>query len=193
MFRTQHWPPSVHLYLNMPYQWGDTIWDVPNAMCAAAFTGIALFLSLELIVRMAFSWTRHSELYFWSCFVSSWAILLHTITILLFDYGSWQNYSAVVLIHITWCTFVVLQSVVLLSRLSLITKSETTKRWIRYMIVFTGVGFGATTVIFGIVAVSNAELDFSRRGPADHCSDILTISIMKDCRGRISFGIELKS
>lgn len=122
-------------------------------MTAAAFVGIAWYLCAELNVRLLIRCTRRS-LYFWSCLLCSWGIIIHSLSSLLANFDIWKNYGATVVIHITWFTFIVSQSVVLYSRLNLVLKDAWIGRYVLYMIIFTAIVFGLTTVILGLVAVS---------------------------------------
>ncbi|KAH7069071.1 hypothetical protein BKA63DRAFT_422855 [Paraphoma chrysanthemicola] len=124
---------------------------LPTAMTAAAFVGIAWYLCAELNVRLVIRCTRRS-LYFWSCLLCSWGIIIHSLSILLANFEIWKNYGATVVIHLTWCTYVVSQSVVLYSRLNLVLKDAWIGRYVLYMIISTGVIFGLTTVVLGLVA-----------------------------------------
>jgi|TARA_R110002003_G_scaffold232_15_gene16850 hypothetical protein len=129
------------------------ITGLPTAMTAAAFVGIAWYLCAELNVRLLIRCTRRS-LYFWSCLLCSWGIIIHSLSSLLANFDIWKNYGATVVIHITWFTFIVSQSVVLYSRLNLVLKDAWIGRYVLYMIIFTAIVFGLTTVILGLVAVS---------------------------------------
>lgn len=61
------------------------ITPLPTAMTAAAFLGIAWYLSVEVSVRLLLRATRRS-LYFWSCLACSWGIIVHAILIILLDF-----------------------------------------------------------------------------------------------------------
>jgi hypothetical protein len=129
------------------------ITTLPTAMTAAACVGIAWYLCLELNIRLLVRSTRRS-LYFWSCLLCSWAIIIHLVLILLLDFRISKNNGVLVVIHFTWWTYVVSQSVVLYSRLNLVVKSTLVASYVLYSIVFTAILFGLTTVILGLVAVS---------------------------------------
>ncbi|KAF1846503.1 uncharacterized protein K460DRAFT_377686 [Cucurbitaria berberidis CBS 394.84] len=128
------------------------ITTLPTAMSAAAFLGIAWYLCAELNVRLSIRASRRRSLYFWACLVCSWGIIIHSITITLNDFKVWETYGSIVIIHLTWCSYVVAQSVVLYSRLNLVLKSERIGYYVLYMIVVNSFIFGLGTVIFGLVA-----------------------------------------
>lgn len=129
------------------------ITHLPTAMTAAAFLGIAWYLSVEVSIRLLTRATRRS-LYFWSCLACSWGIIIHAVVIVMLDFKIWESYGAIVIIHLTWCTYVVSQSIVLYSRLNLVLQRLETGRYVLYMISVNSVIFGLGTVVLGMVAVS---------------------------------------
>ncbi|KAF2829114.1 hypothetical protein CC86DRAFT_237518, partial [Ophiobolus disseminans] len=124
---------------------------LPTAMTAAACVGIAWYLCAELNIRLLIRATRRS-LYFWSCLLCSWAIIIHLIFILLLDFKIYEAYLGFVFIHLTWYIYVVSQSVVLYSRLNLVLKQKVIGNYVLYMIITTAILFGLTTVVLGLVA-----------------------------------------
>lgn len=127
---------------------------LPTAMTAAAFAGIAWYLCIELNVRLCIRTTRFS-LYLWSCLICSWAIILHLVFILLLDFEIYEDYAAVVFIHLTWYIYITAQSLVLYSRLNLVLRNKRVGSYVLYMIATIAIMIGLTTVVFGLVAVSN--------------------------------------
>jgi hypothetical protein len=91
-------------------------------MAAAAFLGVAWFLCIELNVRLLIKAPRRG-MYFWSCLLCSWGLIVHSIAILLSNFDKWTAYSAVVAIELSWLAFVIAQSLVLYSRLNLVLKN----------------------------------------------------------------------
>ncbi|KAL6710341.1 hypothetical protein ACN47E_009287 [Coniothyrium glycines] len=124
---------------------------LPTAMTSAAFMGIAWYLCAELNVRLFLRCNRRS-LYWYSCLVCSWGLIIHAIAITLSNFKIWEDYGSIVVIHLTWCTFVVSQSVVLYSRLNLVLKAERTGRYVLHAIITTAAIFGLGTVILGMIA-----------------------------------------
>ncbi|PZD00733.1 hypothetical protein A1F97_02144 [Pyrenophora tritici-repentis] len=120
-------------------------------MLAAAFLGIAFYLCAELNVRLLIRATRYS-LYFWSCFLCSWGIIVHGIVILLSDLEIWASYYSIIFIEFSWFTFVVCQSLVLYSRLNLVLLTPRIANYVLWMIIVNAVLFGLTTVVLGLVA-----------------------------------------
>lgn len=130
--------------------------QLPTAMAAAAFLGITWYLCIELNVRLFFKTTRRS-LYFWSCFLCSGGLIIHTISILLGNFDIWKNYSSMIFMNASWCVYVNAQSLVLYSRLNLIVSKPWVGRYILCMIVVNGVIFGIGTMIISDIAVSFSD------------------------------------
>ena len=59
--------------------------DRPSSMAASAFLGIAWFICIELNIRLLYRATRGS-LYFWSCLLCSWGLVVHGISIVLANF-----------------------------------------------------------------------------------------------------------
>ncbi|RYN71223.1 hypothetical protein AA0117_g9846 [Alternaria alternata] len=124
---------------------------LPSSMTAAAFLGVALYLCIELNVRLLTRTTSRS-LYFWSCLLCSWGLIVHGIAILLLNFHIWEAYSSIVVVELAWLTYVVAQSLVLYSRLNLVLRNTQIGRYVLYMIVVDSVIFGLTTVLLGMIA-----------------------------------------
>jgi hypothetical protein len=133
------------------------ITPLPTAMTAAACTGIAWYLCAELNVRLFVRCTRRS-LYFWACLTCSWGIIIHLLFILLANFKILEHYSGIIIIHLTWFTYIVSQSVILYSRLNLVLKNKIVGTYVLYMILATAIIFGLSTVILGSIAVSTTSV-----------------------------------
>jgi hypothetical protein len=131
----------------------DGVHTFPMSMTAAAFLGIAWYLCAELNVRLLLKATRRS-LYFWACLLCSWGIIIHCLVIVLDNFKVWKTIGSLVIIELSWCTFVVAQSVVLYSRLSLVLNNDRILGHVFRMIVVNAVVFGLGTVVLGLVIVS---------------------------------------
>lgn len=127
--------------------------SLATSMTAAAFLGIAWYLCIELNVRLLVKVTQPS-LYFWACLLCSWGIFVHCISILLSNFHLWTSYWSIVVIHVSWLTYVIFQSLVLYSRLSLVLFKARVGRYVLGMILVNAVVFGLSTVVFGLVAAS---------------------------------------
>ncbi|EOA86759.1 uncharacterized protein SETTUDRAFT_153550 [Exserohilum turcica Et28A] len=123
--------------------------SLATSMTAAAFLGIAWYLCIELNVRLLVKVTQPS-LYFWACLLCSWGIFVHCISILLSNFHLWTSYWSIVVIHVSWLTYVIFQSLVLYSRLSLVLFKARVGRYVLGMILVNAVVFGLSTVVFGL-------------------------------------------
>ncbi|OJD16804.1 hypothetical protein AJ78_03047 [Emergomyces pasteurianus Ep9510] len=127
--------------------------NLPVAMTMAAFVGISWYIAVELNIRLFLIFKRKRGLYFWSCCLCSWGIIVHPLCMILLDFGILkQPWVALVLIYITWWIMVVPQAVVLYSRLHLVICNRKHLRYVLYMIVFTVIFVSIPTVILGTFA-----------------------------------------
>jgi hypothetical protein len=129
---------------------------LPSSVTAAAFLGVALYLCIELNVRLLARTTSRS-LYFWSCLLCSWGLIVHGIAILLLNFHIWEAYSSIVVVELAWLIYVVAQSLVLYSRLNLVLRNTQVGRYVLYMILIDSVMFGLTTVLLGMIAARRSS------------------------------------
>lgn len=91
------------------------------AMTMAAFAGISWYVGVEINFALFMRFKKRRGLYFWSCALSSWGVILETLFIILADFGVWTDLKwSITMIYLTWFMMVVPQSWVLYSRLHLI-------------------------------------------------------------------------
>jgi hypothetical protein len=150
--------------------------DLAVAMTMAAFVGAAWYICVELNVRLWFSYLRKRGLYFWAVFVGTQGVLTqpllivweplhallsqatgacanHCVEQILADFGQIKNpYVAFIFIYISWWMLVVPQSVVLYSRLHLISSNTKHNRYVLYMIIFTTIFISLPTMGLGTAA-----------------------------------------
>ncbi|KAJ6023012.1 hypothetical protein N7499_008330 [Penicillium canescens] len=119
------------------------------AMVIAALFALACWNVLQIMVAIFTTFRRCQGLYFWSMLISTLGILLHTITSFLRYFALAPNFPMCVLICIGWYGMVTGQSVVLYSRLHLVTCVDRYSRWVLGMIVFNFCALHVpTTVLF---------------------------------------------
>lgn len=106
------------------------------AMLIAAFFALACYNVLEIVISIFTSFKCRHGLYFWSMLIATLGILLHAISVFLRYFTLAPNFPMCVLICIGWYTMVTGQSVVLYSRLHLVTTHSRRCRWVLYMIAF---------------------------------------------------------
>lgn len=127
--------------------------DLPMAMTMAAFAGVAWYIALEINISLFTMFKRRRGLYFWSCALVSWGIILQTLFIILADFAVWKNFiGAITMIYLSWLIMVIPQSWVLYSRLHLIVHNQKLLRWIRWVLIFNSVVFSVPTIVVGILA-----------------------------------------
>ncbi|KAB8237909.1 hypothetical protein ETB97_005665 [Aspergillus alliaceus] len=141
----------------------DLSHDLPVSMTMAAFTGISWYIGVEINTSLFLLFKRRRGLYFWSCALVSWAVILQPLFIILADFGVWTDLAAsVAMIYLTWLIMVIPQSWVLYSRLHLLLRNAKTLRAIKFILIFNSIGFSIPTIVIGTVAQSttaNPNLD----------------------------------
>ena len=129
--------------------------DLPTAMTMAAFSGIAWYIGVELNFSLFILFKQWRGLYFWSCALESWGVILQPLFIILADFGLWTDLKAsIVMIYLTVYLLVVPQSWVLFSRLHLLTQNTTLLRYIRALLLFTSIVLPLPTIVLGTLTVS---------------------------------------
>ncbi|KAJ6091430.1 hypothetical protein N7467_003399 [Penicillium canescens] len=103
------------------------------AMLIAAFFALACYNVLEIVISIFTFKCRHG-LYFWSMLIATSGVLLHSIAVFLRYFALAPNFPMCVLICMGWYAMVTGQSVVLYSRLHLVTTNSRRCRWVLYMI-----------------------------------------------------------
>lgn len=129
--------------------------DLPMSMTMAAFAGVSWYIGLEINISLFLMFKRRTGLYFWSCALVSWGIILQTLFIILADFQIWTNFvGAVTMIYLSWFIMVIPQSWVLYSRLHLVVHNQKLLRYVRWILIFNSVVFSVPTIVIGIIAVS---------------------------------------
>ncbi|KAF1358131.1 hypothetical protein EJ07DRAFT_125883 [Lizonia empirigonia] len=124
------------------------------------FLSLALYNAVELIILVLVTFQRYHGLYFWSLLVAGFGVLPYSLGFLikffqLLDPNEDPGYVAVVLLTIGWWTMVSGQSVVLWSRLHLLTNSRRVLRWTLYMIIINGTILHSITTVFTFASNSS--------------------------------------
>ncbi|KAL6708776.1 hypothetical protein ACN47E_002472 [Coniothyrium glycines] len=127
----------------------------------AFLIGLALYNAIELLVLVFVTFQRFRGLYFWSLVISGFGIMPYSLGFLikffqLLDPGQDAGYVAVVLLTIGWYPMVTGQSVVLWSRLHLLTNSRRVLRWTLYMIIGNACILHSTTTVLTFGSNSNS-------------------------------------
>ncbi|KAI1138970.1 hypothetical protein F5Y05DRAFT_412836 [Hypoxylon sp. FL0543] len=126
--------------------------DINVALAMAAFAGVSWYVGIEISISLFLVFKRRRGLYFWSCAVGIWGVILQTLFIILADFGVWPNPKAsITLIYLTWAMMVIPQSWILYSRLHLITTERIILNWVLGVLLFTSVVIGITTIPLGVL------------------------------------------
>ncbi|KAF1995447.1 hypothetical protein P154DRAFT_526367 [Amniculicola lignicola CBS 123094] len=133
--------------------------NLPVITTMTAFMGISWYISVELLIRLVMIFKRRSGLYFWSCCISAWSILLQPLFMVLYNFGVVKNaWVALTLLYISWAMMIQGQSYVLYSRLHLMVQNRMLLRCVLGMIITTGVGIAIPTIVIGLVRIEGPNL-----------------------------------
>lgn len=116
------------------------------------FAGIALYNAIEILILVLATFRRYRGLYFWSLLVSTVGILPYTLGFV-FKYFQVisSSYACITLLVIGWHAMVTGQSVVMFSRLHLITSNQKLLGGILAMIIINWFisNIPTTVLVFG--------------------------------------------
>ncbi|KAI1076800.1 integral membrane protein [Whalleya microplaca] len=127
--------------------------DLPVSMTMAAFAGISWYIGVEINISLFLLFKRRRGLYFWSCALGSWGVILQPLFIMLGDFGVWTDLKgSITMIYLTWLIMVVPQSWVLYSRLHLIMHEEKMLKWVKTVLIFNSIVFSVSTIVIGALA-----------------------------------------
>jgi hypothetical protein len=124
-----------------------------------AFSGIALYNSVELVCLLLITFNRYRGLYFWSLFLTTIGIVPYTVFLLFKFFAVLPekfNLLDVAFLDVGWQLMVTGQSVVMYSRLHLLVPSKRILFFVRWMIIVNWVISNIPTTI--LVFLSNTHL-----------------------------------
>ncbi|KAJ2894473.1 hypothetical protein MKZ38_007512 [Zalerion maritima] len=147
------------------YQGGISV-TLPVAMTIAGFFAVSIYAVLDINIQIFFIFKKYAGLYFWSLLFASWGIVVHSVGFLLkFFQICENNYANITIITLGGVPMVIGQSVVLYSRLDLVTGGKTGRgrgsrnRWVLAMI-------GASFLLFTVPpTVLNYGANSEKPGP----------------------------
>ncbi len=129
--------------------------DLPMAMAMAGLAAVSWYIGIEINISLFLLFKRRHGLYFWSCAIASWGVILQPLFMLLADFDVWKDLiPSLVMIYLTWFIMVVPQSWVLYSRLHLLMRTTQTLQRIKWVLIFNSIVFSIPTMIIGTLAVS---------------------------------------
>ncbi|KAJ6784065.1 hypothetical protein PWT90_00352 [Aphanocladium album] len=127
--------------------------DLPMAMTMAGLAAISWYIGVEINMSLFLLFKRRRGLYFWSCALASWGVILQPLFMLLADFDVWKDpVPSLVMIYITWFIMVIPQSWVLYSRLHLLMRTTKTLQRIKYVLIFNSIVFSIPTMVIGTLA-----------------------------------------
>ncbi|KAJ4286531.1 hypothetical protein N0V90_013231 [Kalmusia sp. IMI 367209] len=148
----------------MPGESGPADVSLPKAMTIAAFFGISVYNSIEILFSIFHRFKTHNALYFWSMLMACIGIPVHATAVLLRNFGLAPNVPMCVFIVLGWWAMVTGQAVVLYSRLHLVSNRNI--RWVLIMII--------TNFVVLHLPVSGLYLALNVR-PTDSLTNIFSI------------------
>lgn len=161
--------------------------DLPMAMAMAGLAAISWYIGVEINISLFLLFKRRHGLYFWSCALASWGVILQPLFMILADFDVWKDpVPSLVMIYITWFIMVIPQSWVLYSRLHLLMRDTKTLQIIKYVLIFNSVVFSIPTMIIGTLAVSS----YKTRRKEYHYASLLTqrhFAASHECQSHAAF------
>ncbi|KAK2594404.1 hypothetical protein QQS21_007910 [Conoideocrella luteorostrata] len=122
--------------------------NLATHMTIAGFTAIAWYNVIELNIAIYMGFKRKKGLYFWTMFLATQGITLHSLAFILKFYGLVLQYEITcTLITIGWYLMVTGQSLVLYSRLNLIVRETWIVRGVLVMILWNAVTLHVPTTV----------------------------------------------
>ncbi|GES65842.1 integral membrane protein [Aspergillus terreus] len=125
----------------------------PQKFVLTAFSGIALFIAIEVIILCFVTFKRYRGAYFWSLLVASCGLIVNCIGFIIFFFVAASPYVSVTLILIGWYCMVTGHSIVLWSRLHLVFRRPKYLRLILALIVTNAICLHVpiTVLLYGAV------------------------------------------
>lgn len=130
--------------------------DLPMAMTMAGLAAVSWYIGIEINLSLFLLFKRRRGLYFWSCAISAWGVILQPLFMILADFDVWTDHvPSLVMIYLTWFIMVIPQSWVLYSRLYLLMHETRALTTIKYILIFNSIVFSIPTMVIGTLAVSS--------------------------------------
>ncbi|KAF1995166.1 hypothetical protein P154DRAFT_350206 [Amniculicola lignicola CBS 123094] len=134
----------------------------------AFLIGLAIYNAIELLLLVFITFQRYRGLYFWSLIVAGVGIIPYSLGFLikffrLVNPDDDPVYLPVVMLTIGWYMMITGQSVVLWSRLHLVTNSRCVLRYTLWMIIFDAIILHIPTTVLTFGSNSNNFSDYRLR------------------------------
>ncbi|KFY29498.1 hypothetical protein V491_00002 [Pseudogymnoascus sp. VKM F-3775] len=138
-------------------------WTTVEGYSSMAFSGIAWYNSMELVVLCFIAFKRYQGCYFWSLLVSSISVAVHILGFLLLILATRvPPYFSLTLAISGWCAMVTGQSLVLWSRLHLVHRNPKVIRALLWMIIIDAILLSVPTLVLAFGAMSPHTELFAR-------------------------------
>ncbi|KAI9806132.1 MAG: hypothetical protein M1833_004539 [Piccolia ochrophora] len=158
----------------------------------AASTAVAWILVLELHCIIFAKFRLRKGLYFWSCLVTSWGIALHALAILLKYFVGIHWVLGDVMLSTGWVMMVTGQSVILYSRLHLITRKRAILRFVLGMILVNAVALHVPVIVFLFGADAPSGVSWGFRFHAMEQAQLVLFSVQETTIAAIYVWITLR-
>ncbi|KAF2673418.1 hypothetical protein BT63DRAFT_367747 [Microthyrium microscopicum] len=127
------------------------------------FAGIALYNTLELIVLILVTFKRYNGMYFWSLLLATAGIIPYTLSLLFKFFEVIKiNMLTIAFVALGWQMMVTGQSLVMYSRLHLVTQNRKYTQYVLYMIIANWFISNVPTTVFVFGASSNNPAPWSK-------------------------------
>lgn len=120
----------------------------------SALSAVAVYIAIEINISLFFLFKRRRGLYFWSCALSSWGIMVQPFFNIVSAFAIWTDtVPSMIVLYLTWAIIVVPQSWVLYSRLHLLISNTSLERAIKYVVFSISIALSIPTIVVGVLAV----------------------------------------
>ncbi|KAL4908555.1 hypothetical protein BDW74DRAFT_175237 [Aspergillus multicolor] len=129
----------------------------PEEFAFTAFASITLYNSIELTALCLATFKRYHGVYFWSLLISSCSLIVNTVGFILLFFTDITPYLGVTIVLAGWYCMVTGHSIVLWSRLHLVSHSPGLLRGILYLIIANAICMQIPTTVLMYGAVRPAS------------------------------------
>ncbi|KAF7718872.1 Uncharacterized protein PECH_007187 [Penicillium ucsense] len=147
--------------ITLPPEAGKVLSQNMWILQVVALLAIGSYNALEVIIVVFDTFVRYRGLYFWSIQISSWGILLHTLSSMVRLVSPSPNLSTTIVFMIGWYAMVTGQALVLYSRLHLVVPDITKLRWVLYMIIVNAIILHVPMTVL-VFCLFSEQLHFAR-------------------------------
>jgi hypothetical protein len=118
-----------------------------EASVVACCITLSLYNAIELLALIYITFKHYSGLYFWSLLIASAGVIPYSVGYVLVYFDVSYNFIGYIIDTLGWCAMVTGQSVVLYSRLHLVSRDRRILRAVVWMIMIDAVIFHVPTTV----------------------------------------------